>query len=87
MLVGHAGVVSALHIFDGGGGVVSFSWVRACDAGVHAVEPEAMGPAIKHVDPIIGDDGSCWCSGWGLRDRAGCGSVQMECQETVVSAC
>ncbi len=68
---GHDGVVSSLHIFDGGRSVVSLNGIRACFTCVVLVEPESMGPTVECVQSIIGNDGGCaghrvaWCQRWG----------------------
>jgi len=36
---------------------VSLGWVGACATGVSAVESETVGPAVVHVNTMIGNDG------------------------------
>jgi len=65
--VGHDGVVTTMHVFDGGSHVVTCIGVGAGGTHVVAVEPESMGPTIVHVHAIISDHG------WGLGSTRGTG--------------
>jgi len=54
-----------MHILDCGGAVVAIGRLGAGGAGVVAVEAEAMGPTVKHMKPIIGDNSCCGgCCKW-----------------------
>ena len=56
-------VLSTLHIGRSCCDAMAISGVGACGAGVHAVETQSMGPAVKHVHAIVSDH-MCCHSGW-----------------------
>ena len=56
MAVGHDGVVSTMHVFDGGCLTVALSGVGAGGAGVILIETKAMRPTIIDLSAIIGGD-------------------------------
>jgi len=72
-VIGHDGIVAALHIFHCCHGSVSFGQVGTSATGVIAIESKAVHPTVIHVEAIIGYDGTCSCRDTGECSGHGCG--------------
>ena len=57
MVVGHDGVVAAMHVLDCGRHVVAISRLGTGCTHVVVAEAKAMGPTIVHMEAIICDNG------------------------------